>query len=1024
MEKGVFKKLVYFLFIITLSCTPHLFAHADIKCEKLATLAIFETSNANLKTQLTQIENYLQQGITKDFPLTAFFGHNFDLSKTDEKIKQIEDIIHLKGGLPAENQSLEFCLRKLHLDSYLETLANNSIQLHKNKILLLKKNLELDDSIRTGKIAQNELPNVKEKIERENKESLITRSELESNLIKKESEANKEKDNSKKDYLNYEGELTKSKIQLLDAKIKSNQILEEKIKRFEKSSATLDVLSTNLNSNDPVEIIKSVEELEVLWLELSKENYTDFIGRGVGFSLPTIPDPLESPEDGDLVKDLNKQREDLIVLRNEIRKELSQKRNYEIKILNQVITSSNSLRSNLFYKTGKSYFFRKIFSLNSYILLRNELISSPHRLISYFNSKYLYIQENLSLGKPGYVNLIFKIGQVLLLAISFFTFKLFFARFNNATDRLLHRVLIRSKGSFFTKRVISLWHKLKDNSIHFLWLLVLYAAEQIEILNDLSLIIDIAKVFLYANILKSIITLFLGSVSKLDLENFSRFKIKANETSNKFKNIFMFYCLTMIFIEATVGRVYLYTLLNYVVLFYSIYNIIQESSEWEEEFRRYSEKKFSGVVVEKYFNSLTLMPSKFRAISVLIFILIFMIFDILIGYTENFQLSKKISANLFKKQIEKVEAADGSDEKIPQSYKNEFSLKSLNENKQDEYVQISSSLEPKILAEINKWSTEKSGEHSLVIYGEKGIGKTTLLKIIASKIMSKNEIDVRYVKLPPKTIDEHSIQKFISGIFGHQIDSEEFDLDKYDQKLEKKTIVIIDETQNIFLSHIGGFEAFNAFVHLVNLNTLNIFWVMSFNKYSWLYLDRAFGRTQYFRNVFELKGWSDLDIKELIMKRHLKTGHRLSYDLLISATRSQDEIDRYASVESKFFKLLWELSNGNPRAALNLWISALSRKGKNIFNVNVPKEAELDGVEKLSDDLMFVVASVLKHENLTFSEIESTTDLPSGIIRNSIKQGLEQCFFYEDERKRYMVEISTQHGMIRRLKLKNFIYGS
>jgi len=1023
MEKSVFRKISYRI-IFFIFCNILQLANANIDCEKPIFLKNYETLNATIKSQLNQIENYLEKGVGENFSPSTYFGHNFDVLKTDERINEINNVINLNNGIATENQSLEYCLRKLNLNVRLGNLIKNSTQLQKNKILLLKKNLELNDSIRAGKLTQSELPDLKNKIGRENKESLATRSELENDLINKESEANKEKDNTKKELLNYEGELTKSKIELINSKLISNKILEGKIEKFEKYSAKLETLSSKLNSNEPEVITKNFEELESLWLGLSNESYSELFNKGPSFELPQIPEPFVSNREKELVGSLNKQRDDLVYLKNEIRTQLSEKRNYEVKLLNQIVSTSNTLRSSFFNKMGKAYFFKKIFSLNSYVFLKNELTSSPHRVVSYFYSKFLFIKEKVSLGKPGYVELFFKFAQLLLILLGFISLKMIFSKFNAAADRFLQKTLVKTGGSFFPKRIISIWNKLKDNAIYILWLLVLYLVSNLSALSDFSLLTKSIQVFLYSKILKSIITLFLGSVSKLDMGSFSKFKIKANETSNKFKNIFLFYCLTMIFIEATVGRVYLYTLLNYIVLFYSIYNMIIESSRWENEFRRYSEKRFSGALVEKYFNSLKIVPPKLRSLFILLFILVFMIFDVLINYTENFELSKKISANLFKKQIEKVEAEDGSDGKIPQDYKDEFSIKSINESEKDEYVQTVNDLEDKILSEVREWTNEKSEEHSLVVYGDKGIGKTTLLKMIGSEIIKDGKIDVKYVNLPPKTTDRNSVQRFISEIFDDQYNTDEFDIYKYDQQLKKKTILIIDESQNIFLSKIGGFEAFYALVNILNLNTSNIFWIMSFNKYSWLYLDRAFGRTQYFRNVFEIKGWSDLKVKELIMRRHAKTNFKLSYDLLISATRSQDEIDRYASVESKFFKLLWELSSGNPRAALHLWISALSRRSKNIFNVNIPKEIELDGMNKLSDDLMFVAAHVLKHENLSFAEIESTTNLPKGIVRNSLKQGLEKELFYKDERERYMVEISTQNGIIRHLKLKNFIYGS
>jgi GTPase SAR1 family protein len=1000
------------------------FAYSKIECQRASTLVRLETSNSNLILQLSQLKSYLEDGTEKNFSPSTFFGHDFDLSKTDEKIQNIESIIATKKGLAPEHQSLEICLIQLGLEDELNKLIENSTQFYKYQIILLKKNKDLKDSVRTGKLTQNELPSIKDKIDRENKETLNTRLMLEDDLLKKEIAVNKEIDNTKKVLLNYEGELTKVRIELLNTKIRSNEALEKKIKRFEKSSSELQALSTKIDSRGGQDIVGSFEKLEILWLGLSKENYSDYFKKDFNYSLPVIPNALELINgEQKQIDPLNSQRMELIVLRDEIRKQLSEKRNYEIKLLNQIISSSNSLRSSFFNKAGQSYFIQRIFSAEAYSLIKNELISSPHRFISYFHSKYLYVEEKISNGKAGYVDLFVKLLQFLLFMGSFFTLKYVFSKFNSVTDKFLSKYLYRSKGSNFFKRLISIWNKLKNSSVDLLWLLVVYSARKFLELDDVLILLDIAEVIIFAKILKSMITHFLGTVSRLDLGNFSKFKLKANETSNKFKNIFMFYCLTMIVIEVTVGQVYLYTLLNYIILFYSIYNVIKESSKWEEEFRRYAEKSFSGAVVEKYFNALKIAPPQLRSLLILVFILLFMIFNVFISYTENFELSKKISANLFKKQIERVEAEEGSDGKIPSSYKNEFSLKSMTEDEHEDYVETATQTEEKILSEIKEWTTEKSEEHSLVVYGDKGVGKTTLLKMTGLKL-KEEDVDVKYVKLPSKTVDKNSVIKFLTDIFEENGNPENFDILRYDQQLTKKTVLIIDETQNIFLSNIGGFEAYYTLVNIINLDTENIFWVMSFNKYSWLYLDRAFGRTQYFRNVLEIKGWSDLKIKELIMKRHKKTGFQLSYDLLISATRSQDEIDKYASVESKFFKLLWELSNGNPRAALYLWISALSRKRSNVFNVNIPKEVDLGGIDKLSDDLMFVVANVLKHENLSFAEIEATTDLPRGIVRNSIKQGLERHFFYKDDRERYMVEISTQHSIVRYLKLKNFIYGN
>lgn len=1013
--------------LILLACAILLSGVIDAKCVRKDIQERFKQSSKNIEQQISDVEKLLQGSDSETLSMSNLFGHNFKLADTSKKIKELEEIVSSKNGIGIENEGLVTCLEQLNLIAQLEKLQVLSSRYQKLKIEVLRKNEILNDSLRQDKLTESSLPGLKKEILEESSVARNEKFELENQLLKNESEATKEQDNRKKELLAFTKELTKVKIEILNEKIETNSNLEKKINYFEGSMSRLKALSSHLDKSGEKELIEKFEEIEKLWLSLLGEKYYGLLKDRGQLDLPSIPQLAKIDEYKDYQNELGaatKLREEVMTLKKEVLAEFTEKKTKELKLLNQLVTSCNSLRSGYFEKLGATYFFSRFFSLDFFNLLKNELFSSPYRILSYFYGKYLLIREKISLGREGVIYLVKLFFSILMAFGLYLTLKMLFARFNPFVDRHLQRILYTYKGSNLIKSFFSLWNKVKDNSKYFLWLLVLFLITEYFPTDDLYLVLKVFQVYLFSQILKSVVTLFLGSVSRLDSGNFLVFKKKSSETSDRFKNIFLFYYFTMIFNEATIGRVYLFTLLNFLVFIYSLYYLVKESARWENEFRIYCEKMFAGVIVEKYFKVISVLPQLLHATLILFFILVLQVFNFVISYTERFDFSKKISANLFKKQIENIEAEEGASQKLPQDYKDRFSLKSL--ANEDEYVRTANDVEGKILEEVKEWNESKSGEHSLVLYGNKGVGKTTLLKKVASEIGDEAslDVDVKYIKLPSKTITKDALYEFIDSIFMENKREGNFDIYQHDRALEKRTIVVIDETQNIFLSQTNGFEAYYALINTINLNTQNIFWVMAFNKYSWLYLDRAFGRTQYFRNVYEIVGWNDVKIKEMIMRRHTKSEFKLSYDLLINATRSQDEIDRYASIESKFFKLLWELSRGNPRSALYLWMSALSRKGKNVLTVNIPKEADLVGFGKLPDDLMFVIAEVLKHENLLSSEIETTTNLPKGIIRNAIKIGLENKFFYKDERHRYMVDISTQFGLIRYLKLKNFIYGN
>jgi energy-coupling factor transporter ATP-binding protein EcfA2 len=980
---------------------------------------------ATLNQQIAQVKDVLKDGPRSNVVVENIFGHQYSIEKTDKYIQDVNKSIGLNQGVAAEYTSLGQCLEYLKLKDKLSEIQKKSILLSNLKIKIFEENKRQNDGLRRKLSSEGSLPSLKNEIDIQRKKSEAEKKALEKDLIKAESENSKEKSQLQREISFYRSTLTKIKIDLLDQKIEESKALEKKLNDFEDKSKRLSKLvSFTPTSQSAIE--KNFEEIEAIWLEITNENLFQLFKTRFNFKLSSIPQPpaLVLKEGKETVLPLAALRLEVEDLKLITIRELSLKKEQEIKLLNDLILQVNNVRTVYYKKISRSYVFQKVFSSDGLALVKNEILASPYRLISYFYSKYLYLDEQISSGRKGIIALSVDFFRFLFIIAALFFIKALFQKAYSSVDSGINKLAWKFNTSSALKGFSSLWSKFKDNAVNVFWLIFLETLKFQGFAENYLLIIEIFEIIIAAKILRSLVVLFLGSVSKVDFRSFENFKVKAGHTSSKFSNIFLFYFLTMLIVEAAIGHVYIYSFIRVLVLSYSVLQIINTSSVWEEEFRRFIERRFSGIIIEKINKALSILPRKLRATVVFFSIIILSTSDFLIRITENFEVSKKISANLFKKQIEQIEAEEGSDDKIPTEYKEEFSLSSLAD--ESEYVVPDEKIEESLKLEISDWFSDKSEEHCLVVFGDKGVGKTTLLKHISLSIEQEqgDSVSTIYTKMPPKTIKKRKLQDFIVETFDYEPSDENFDLYAIDRKLEKKTVVVIDEAQNVFLSYSGGFEAYYSLINMINLDTENIFWVILFNKYSWLYLDRAFGRTQFFRNVFELRGWNDLKIKELILKRHEKSHFQLSYDLLINATRSQDEMDRYSSIESKFFKLLWELSKGNPRAALNLWLTALSRKSKKAFNVNIPKELELLELGKLSDDLMFIIAHILKHENLTSSEVESTTNLPKGIVRNAIKVGQEKRFFYKDGRGRYMVDIASQYGLIKYLRLKNFLYGN
>lgn len=1020
MRKNV---LLFTAFFTSLFCLSNINAN----CTTKETISDYNTAVDTLKKRELEINLLLKGDYKVSSSVNDFFDQSYDFSKSSRYVLNLEKQSKSEVIMSSDYTSLVFCLENLNLQAQYLDLVKKLQHLRDLKVSLFKENLKLEDAIRIGIDVQGKIPTLKKSILIEDKKSENTKDLLEKDLLKGNRLDQVSQSYYERELSSYKNNLTKLKIDLIKHKISRNKALKEKLSYFEKMSEKLIALSSIENISEDKIAEKRFEDIESLWFDITHENFYQLLKLKFDFNTPTPPPIPKIIKDENKASDIRKLEEEISLVRK-IRldsiAELTEKKKQEIKLLNDLILQTNVIRSSLYSELRTGYFFKRLVSRKSFRYIRQEILASPHRVISYFYDKYFYVKEKILSGRTGVMALLKDVFKVVFLGFLFWFSTFLMSKLEKYLDKLQDLSIRKYRSSTVVKTMSSIWNKYKDSITNTLYIFTLLSIQSLSSLKDYRYLIDVIIVLLIARILHSLIIIFLGSISRIDMKNFMTFKRKANITAAKFSKIFTYYFLVMIFVEATVGKVYVYSFINVLALLIIVVSFLHMATVWESEFRHYIERKFSGVIVNKITFFVKHLPTLLRSVFILLFIFILSFFDLIISLTENFEVSKKLSANVFKKQIEQIEAESGSGEKIPQEYKDRFSYKSLSEF--DYYISFDQELENSLIAEVREWVNGDSDEHSLVIFGDKGIGKTTLLKHLEVHFKSNINTDevspeFIYAKMPSKTVRKDSLQKFIANIFEQEVDT--FNLEQFDQNLSSKKIIIIDEAQNSFLAQPDGFEAYHQFVAYMNKNTQNIFWVISFNKYSWLYLDRAFGRSQFFRNVYEVTGWSDVAIKELITKRHKSSNFQLSYDLLISATKSQDEIDKYASVESKFFKLLWEMSRGNPRTALHLWLTALSRKNARFFNVNVPKEVGAGELEKLSDDLMFTLATILKHENLTQYEIETTTDFGRGVIGNAIKVGIERKFLFYDERGRYMIDIVAQYSLIRYLRLKNFLYG-
>ncbi|MCA9669556.1 MAG: AAA family ATPase [Myxococcales bacterium] len=338
-----------------------------------------------------------------------------------------------------------------------------------------------------------------------------------------------------------------------------------------------------------------------------------------------------------------------------------------------------------------------------------------------------------------------------------------------------------------------------------------------------------------------------------------------------------------------------------------------------------------------------------------------------------------------------------------------------------------SPMAPPVLEEIKKihgiWKDVKA-DGSLAVVGRAGMGKTTVLRLLEREL----ETPVMHTEVRTKITKPAKVISWISDVFGfNPKPSSEKELVRLIRE-DTRPVIAVDNCHNLFLRQVGGFDGWEAFVRIVNETCDNILWVLVFNQAAWDYLYNASGRVQYFRRVLTIKPWSEELIQRLIMTRMRRARMRVSFsDLIVTQVQDINLNEQMGRTSQGYFRLLWDFTDGNPKLAGHFWLDSLvpSEEDKREVKVHLFAEPSLSELEKLPDDIAFVLTTVCEHENLSPAEAARTTNLSLDFCNFAFRYCLETGYFAPVKGSAHgRVRLSTrwQRPVMRYLKRKHMLH--
>ena len=384
----------------------------------------------------------------------------------------------------------------------------------------------------------------------------------------------------------------------------------------------------------------------------------------------------------------------------------------------------------------------------------------------------------------------------------------------------------------------------------------------------------------------------------------------------------------------------------------------------------------------------------------------------------NFVFRKRIELQ----QREREEAAENAPEEapLPDEYVSLFRDREL----VDDQVFVDRGGYLKTLCDdFEEWK-ENGRMGSVALVAEEGMGRSSMIEAMLRDESIFEGYQIRRQGPKSKHVRRVEVLQHIAEVFGIK-DSFTSSEKLIEKILElEPSVVILDDAHHFFMRRIGGFDGMDTLLEIVSLTDQKHWWLLSFNKYAWDYINRVKTRSHHFGDKILMKPWTEEELQRLIEFRNARVEFSLDFTSLV--TRDLTENDEFLEVIKSakgYFRYLHEYCGGNPRLGMLYWLRSLTLKGEDTLSVTLfrrPSTAEFD---KFTDDHWFVLTALAQHGRLNPAEIGSVINSDPGFCTLAINY-LEELglVIVDPETMRAKLAPLYFRQVLRRLANNNFLY--
>ncbi|MCA9621326.1 MAG: ATP-binding protein, partial [Myxococcales bacterium] len=296
---------------------------------------------------------------------------------------------------------------------------------------------------------------------------------------------------------------------------------------------------------------------------------------------------------------------------------------------------------------------------------------------------------------------------------------------------------------------------------------------------------------------------------------------------------------------------------------------------------------------------------------------------------------------------------------------------------------------------------------ALVITGERGSGKTSLIGRLTSDLLSRRII---YRVMPSKSgITAAELDAAIASAVGT-----EGEADEVLAHLPDGTVIVIDDLETWWERHRDGFGAIDRALDLVERFGDRILFVLSLSSQAFAFLSRFRPLGDDALAVIRCRPVSAEELKSVVMLRHGSTGLKFSLDGKAEDTLSDLRLAR-------LFNRHFDYSGGYLGAALRSWITHVRRVSGQSLEVTMPKAPEWEILDELRPSLVAILIELILHKTLSREQLRAISARPKHDVEQEVNVLLRAGLVVEGQGHGLTINPFLHHALILRLRRRGLL---